>query len=32
SEADKARLTPLMEQLLAGLIAIDQASAAVLCG
>ncbi|EHB3482347.1 type VI secretion system protein TssA [Salmonella enterica subsp. enterica serovar Newport] len=32
SEADKARLTPLMEQLLAGLIAIDPARAAVLCG
>lgn len=32
SEADKTRLTPLMEQLLAALIAIDPARAAVLCG
>ncbi|MFI8415928.1 type VI secretion system protein TssA [Serratia sp. NPDC078593] len=32
SEADKARLGPAMEQLLAGLIAIDPARAAVLCG
>lgn len=32
SEADKARLGPLMEQLLAGLIALDPARAAVLCG
>lgn len=32
SEADKARLTPLMDQLLAGLIAVDPARAAVLCG
>ncbi|HCB1557747.1 TPA: type VI secretion system protein TssA [Enterobacter roggenkampii] len=32
SEADKARLTPLMDQLLAGLIAFDPARAAVLCG
>ena len=32
SEADKARLTPVMDQLLAGLIAVDPARAAVLCG
>lgn len=32
SEADKIRLTPLMDQLLAGLIAVDPARAAVLCG
>lgn len=32
SEVDKARLTPVMDQLLAGLIAIDPARAAVLCG
>jgi type VI secretion system protein VasJ len=32
SEADKTRLNPLMEKLLAGLIAIDPARAAVLCG
>lgn len=32
SEADKARLTPLMDQLLAGLIAVDPARGAVLCG
>lgn len=32
SEADKARLTPIMDQLLAGLIAVDPARAAVLCG
>ena len=32
SEADKIRLTPLMNQLLAGLIAVDPARAAVLCG
>lgn len=32
SEADKARLGPLMEHLLAGLIALDPARAAVLCG
>lgn len=32
SEADKVRLSPLMERLLAGLIAIDPARAAVLCG
>lgn len=32
NEADKMRLAPLMEQLLAGLIAIDPARAAVLCG
>jgi type VI secretion system protein VasJ len=31
SEADKARLTPVMDQLLAGLIAIDPARASVLC-
>jgi type VI secretion system protein VasJ len=31
SEADKARLTPVMDQLLAGLI-VDPARAAVLCG
>ncbi|HDS2561294.1 TPA: type VI secretion system protein TssA [Klebsiella aerogenes] len=32
SEADKARLTPVMDQLLAVLIAVDPARAAVLCG
>ncbi|ANS42243.1 type VI secretion system protein TssA [Serratia inhibens] len=32
SEADKACLTPVMERLLAGLISIDPARAAVLCG
>ncbi len=32
SEADKARLTPVMDQLLAGLIAVDPACAALLCG
>ena len=32
SEADKARLNPVMEQLLAGLITLDPARAAVLCG
>ncbi|MDQ9282943.1 type VI secretion system protein TssA [Escherichia marmotae] len=32
SEADKIRLSPLMEQLLAGLIAVDPVRAAVLCG
>ncbi|MNV45954.1 hypothetical protein D3C71_1377660 [compost metagenome] len=32
SEADKARLTPVMDQLLASLIAVDPARAAVLCG
>lgn len=32
SEADKTRLTPVMDQLLAGLIAVDPARAAVLCG
>ncbi|HFS0178197.1 type VI secretion system protein TssA [Enterobacter kobei] len=32
SEADKARLTPVMDQLLAGLITVDPARAAVLCG
>ncbi|WP_423787300.1 type VI secretion system domain-containing protein [Klebsiella michiganensis] len=32
SEADKARLAPVMDQLLAGLIAVDPARAAVLCG
>lgn len=32
SEADKVRLTPLMDQLLAGLIAADPSRAAVLCG
>jgi type VI secretion system protein VasJ len=32
SEADKARLTPVMDQLLVGLIAVDPARAAVLCG
>ncbi|MGY5367971.1 type VI secretion system protein TssA [Enterobacter oligotrophicus] len=32
SEADKARLNPEMEQLLAGLVAIDPVKAAVLCG
>lgn len=32
SEADKVRLTPLMDRLLAGLIAVDPARAAVLCG
>lgn len=31
SEADKARLTPVMDRLLAGLIAVDPARAAVLC-
>lgn len=31
SEADKARLTPVMDQLLVGLIAVDPARAAVLC-
>jgi len=32
SEADKVRLTPIMDQLLAGLITVDPARAAVLCG
>lgn len=32
SEADRARLTPVMDQLLAGLIAVGPARAAVLCG
>lgn len=32
SEADKTRFTPVMDQLLAGLIAVDPARAAVLCG
>ena len=32
SEADKARLSPLMDQLLAGLIGLNPARAAVLCG
>lgn len=32
SEADKARLGPVMEQLLAGLIELDPVRAAVLCG
>ncbi|EMF0720323.1 type VI secretion system protein TssA [Citrobacter freundii] len=32
SEADKARLTPVMDQLLAGLVAVDPARAAILCG
>ncbi|MGU4448878.1 type VI secretion system protein TssA [Escherichia coli] len=32
SEADKTRLTSVMDQLLAGLIAVDPARAAVLCG
>lgn len=32
SETDKARLQPEMDQLLAGLIALDPASSAVLCG
>lgn len=32
SEADKVRLSPLMDQLLAGLIAVDPARACVLCG
>ena len=32
SEADKARLTPVMDQLLAGLIAVDPSRASVLCG
>lgn len=32
SESDKARLTPEMESLLAGLIALDPARAMVLCG
>lgn len=32
SEADKKRLGPVMEQLLAGLIQLDPARAAVLCG
>lgn len=32
SEADKARLTPVMDQLLARLITVDPARAAVLCG
>ncbi|WP_367395670.1 type VI secretion system protein TssA [Pantoea sp. Ep11b] len=32
SEADKSRLQPEMEQLLSGLIALDPASSAVLCG
>ncbi|MBB1199820.1 type VI secretion system protein TssA [Enterobacteriaceae bacterium 89] len=32
SEAEKTRLTPLMDQLLAGLIDIDPSRAAVLCG
>lgn len=32
SESDKARLTPVMDQLLAGLIAVDPSRASVLCG
>ncbi|PAN93234.1 type VI secretion system ImpA domain-containing protein [Enterobacter cloacae] len=32
SEADRACLTPVMDKLLAGLIAVDPARAAVLCG
>ncbi|NBG03302.1 type VI secretion system protein TssA, partial [Enterobacter cloacae] len=32
SEADKSRLQPEMDQLLAGLIALDPAGSAVLCG
>ena len=32
SETDKSRLQPEMDQLLAGLIALDPASSAVLCG
>ncbi|MEZ1280503.1 type VI secretion system protein TssA, partial [Enterobacter hormaechei] len=32
SETDKARLQPEMDLLLAGLIVLDPASAAVLCG
>ncbi|HDC4566272.1 type VI secretion system protein TssA [Enterobacter cloacae] len=32
SEAERARLSPLMEQLLAGLVATDPVKAAVLCG
>ena len=32
SEADKTRLQPEMELLLAGLVALDPARAAVLCG
>ncbi|ECU9384866.1 type VI secretion system protein TssA [Salmonella enterica subsp. enterica serovar Newport] len=32
SEADKARLTPLMDLLLSGLILLDPARAAILCG
>ena len=32
SEADKPRLGPVMEQLLAGLIDLDPARAAILCG
>lgn len=32
SETDKTRLQPEMDQLLAGLIALDSAGSAVLCG
>ena len=32
SESDKARLAPEMDSLLSGLVAIDPARAAVLCG
>jgi type VI secretion system protein VasJ len=32
SETDKSRLQPEMDLLLAGLIALDPASSAVLCG
>jgi type VI secretion system protein VasJ len=32
SESEKLRLQPEMDQLLAGLIALDPASSAVLCG
>ena len=32
SETDKSRLQPEMDQLLAGLIALDPAGSAVLCG
>jgi type VI secretion system protein VasJ len=32
SEADKSRLQPEMDQLLTGLIALDPAGSAVLCG
>ncbi|MDF3613649.1 type VI secretion system protein TssA, partial [Enterobacter hormaechei] len=32
SETDKSRLQPEMDQLLAGLIALDPAGCAVLCG